>query len=77
MTILDEKDVWRTDFNAAWPSAFTFVAFTQVIVSPALYGASLFMMKEEDMALTARTHHKVGTPGYQHVPTHTLQAQLI
>lgn len=75
MTILDERDGWRNDLSTTWPTICTFLAFTQVIISPALYGASLFMMKEEDMALTARTH-KTPTPGYQHVP-HSLQAQLI
>jgi hypothetical protein len=33
-----------------------FLAYLQCIVSPLFYGASLFLMKEEDMALTARAN---------------------
>ncbi|CAI4227557.1 unnamed protein product [Auanema sp. JU1783] len=75
MTLIDERDPWRNNLNETWPAICTFLAFSQCFLSPALYGASLFMMKEEDMALTARTHKN--NPQYQHVPTHSLQAQLI
>ena len=34
------------------------------VADPALFGASLFLMKEEDMALTARAHRTTYTqPG--------------
>uniref|UniRef100_A0A1I7XRI0 G_PROTEIN_RECEP_F1_2 domain-containing protein n=1 Tax=Heterorhabditis bacteriophora TaxID=37862 RepID=A0A1I7XRI0_HETBA len=75
LTMMNANHEWRVDKQASWPTICVFFAFTQCLISPALYGASLFMMKEEDMALTARTHKN--TPGYQHVPTHNLQAQLI
>jgi hypothetical protein len=39
-----------------------FAAYVQCIVSPVFYGASLFLMKEEDMALTARANKAT----YQH-----------
>lgn len=38
------------------PLICTFLAYAQCIISPALYGASLFLLKEEDMALTNRAH---------------------
>ena len=38
------------------PYVTIFIGYTQLFVSPALYGLSLVMMKEEDMALTARAH---------------------
>lgn len=76
LTVIDEADPWRNDLLATWPAACTFVAFSQCFVAPALYGASLFMMKEEDMALTARTH-KNAPSQYPHVHAHSLQAQLI
>ncbi|VDM85244.1 unnamed protein product [Strongylus vulgaris] len=68
---------WRIQADSFWPAICMFIAFTQCLVSPALYGASLFMMKEEDMALTARTHK--GATGYQHVQSQNnpMQAQLI
>uniref|UniRef100_A0A915ACA4 G-protein coupled receptors family 1 profile domain-containing protein n=3 Tax=Ascarididae TaxID=6250 RepID=A0A915ACA4_PARUN len=46
---------WR-QVDTTIPLIFMFLAYTQCIVSPGLYGASLFLMKEEDMALTARAH---------------------
>lgn len=75
MTLIEEKDPWRNDLTQTWPAICTFLAFTQCFITPALYGASLFMIKEEDMALSARTHKT--NPQYQHIPTHSLQAQLI
>ncbi|VDK40898.1 unnamed protein product [Gongylonema pulchrum] len=48
------KDWRRTETMV--PVIMLFLAFMQCFISPALYGASLFMMKEEDMALTARAH---------------------
>ncbi|RCN38799.1 7 transmembrane receptor [Ancylostoma caninum] len=75
LTMMHANHAWRIHTEAFWPAICMFVAFTQCLVSPALYGASLFMMKEEDMALTARTHK--GATGYQHVQSHNMQAQLI
>lgn len=52
-------------------------AFVPCIVAPVLYGASIFIIKEEDMALTARTH-KAPPGAYHHVAhQHNMQAQLI
>uniref|UniRef100_A0A0K0E938 G_PROTEIN_RECEP_F1_2 domain-containing protein n=1 Tax=Strongyloides stercoralis TaxID=6248 RepID=A0A0K0E938_STRER len=48
------------------PMFSTFTAYFQSIISPLLYGSSLFLMKEEDMALTARAH-KAGPNSYQPV----------
>uniref|UniRef100_A0A0K0F2V7 G_PROTEIN_RECEP_F1_2 domain-containing protein n=1 Tax=Strongyloides venezuelensis TaxID=75913 RepID=A0A0K0F2V7_STRVS len=48
------------------PILSTFTAYFQSIISPILYGSSLFLMKEEDMALTARAH-KAGPNSYQPV----------
>uniref|UniRef100_A0AC35U0A8 G protein-coupled receptor n=1 Tax=Rhabditophanes sp. KR3021 TaxID=114890 RepID=A0AC35U0A8_9BILA len=38
------------------PLMASFLCYFQCIISPVLYGASLVLMKEEDMALTARAH---------------------
>uniref|UniRef100_A0A2K6WLN8 G_PROTEIN_RECEP_F1_2 domain-containing protein n=1 Tax=Onchocerca volvulus TaxID=6282 RepID=A0A2K6WLN8_ONCVO len=46
---------WRKP-DSTVPVVMLFLAFMQCFISPGLYGASLFLMKEEDMALTARAH---------------------
>ncbi|GMT26794.1 hypothetical protein PFISCL1PPCAC_18091 [Pristionchus fissidentatus] len=45
------------------PIIFMFLAYANCLISPFLYGASLFMIKEEDMALTARAHKAGGGNG--------------
>ncbi|MFH4976101.1 hypothetical protein AB6A40_002810 [Gnathostoma spinigerum] len=54
---------WRR-LQTVTPVICMFLAYFQCIISPALYGASLFLMKEEDMALSARAHR---TPNAQSV----------
>ncbi|CAD6184437.1 unnamed protein product [Caenorhabditis auriculariae] len=77
LTMLNQKHEWRVDQETVWPAICMFAAFTQCIIAPALYGASLFIIKEEDMALTARTH-KAPPGAYHHVAQqHNMQAQLI
>ncbi|CAJ0585324.1 unnamed protein product, partial [Mesorhabditis spiculigera] len=68
---------WRVERDGSnVPIIAMCVAFTNVLISPVLYGASLFMMKEEDMTLTARAH-KAGTAGYHQHHNIAAQAQLI
>ncbi|VDD94997.1 unnamed protein product [Enterobius vermicularis] len=46
---------WR-QADGQIPMTCTFLAYAQCIISPVLYGASLFLLKEEDMTLTNRAH---------------------
>ncbi|KAF8365639.1 npr-23 [Pristionchus pacificus] len=66
------------------PIIFMYLAYGNCLVSPFLYGASLFLIKEEDMALTVRAH-KAGAgggatyhhPNSAHHHPAGVQAQLI
>lgn len=60
---------WRFEQDSAFPYLAIFMGFFQLLVAPILYGLSLVMMKEEDMALTARAHKNTNayhpvTPGH-------------
>lgn len=67
------------------PIIFMYLAYGNCLVSPFLYGASLFLIKEEDMALTVRAHKAGAVPGasYHHPNSAAhhhpqgVQAQLI
>lgn len=77
LTGFDPTDPVRMNQNTLWTIACTMFAFVPCIVAPVLYGASIFIIKEEDMALTARTH-KAPPGAYHHVAQqHNMQAQLI
>ncbi|CAB3410801.1 unnamed protein product [Caenorhabditis bovis] len=77
LTVMDPSDPMRLSQDTVWPIVCTFVAYVPCVVAPILYGASLFIIKEEDMALTARTH-KTPPGAYHHVAQqHNMQAQLI
>ncbi|CCD68050.1 G-protein coupled receptors family 1 profile domain-containing protein [Caenorhabditis elegans] len=78
LTALDPSDPVRMSQDTLWTIGCTMFAFVPCIIAPLLYGASIFIIKEEDMALTARTHTKTGTGAYHHVAhQHNMQAQLI
>lgn len=77
LTAFDPTDPLRMSQNTLWTIGCTMFAFVPCIVAPLLYGASIFIIKEEDMALTARTH-KAPPGAYHHVAQqHNMQAQLI
>ncbi|CAI5439168.1 unnamed protein product [Caenorhabditis angaria] len=79
LTIFPPDSEVRKDDKSMWQIFCTYCAFFPCIIAPAIYGASLFIIKEEDMSLTTRTH-KAPPGAYHHVagqPQHSMQAQLI
>uniref|UniRef100_A0A183BSB2 G_PROTEIN_RECEP_F1_2 domain-containing protein n=1 Tax=Globodera pallida TaxID=36090 RepID=A0A183BSB2_GLOPA len=54
--IITMSGTWRFGSGSVVPILCMFLGYAPSIASPFLYGISLFQMKEEDMALTARAH---------------------
>ncbi|TKR92651.1 hypothetical protein L596_007265 [Steinernema carpocapsae] len=59
---------YRHEITSWLPVSFMMVAYTTLLISPVLYGASLFLMKEEDQALTARAHKSTNSYQAAHLP---------
>ncbi|KAL3088817.1 hypothetical protein niasHT_023165 [Heterodera trifolii] len=73
--IITMSGTWRFGHGSVVPVLAMFLGYAPSMVAPFVYGLSLFQMKEEDMAMTARAHKTMNTATYHPHHHHNQQQQ--